>query len=233
MTRTQMHTPWHTASSLVGSGFDRRSSDNGLLSILYGSLERTHHFNWLNAGRTLVDKTYLHLLFQAKALPLNGITHHEVAPPLELFVRANLQPIWSEMAQMSATQKQQKAVELVNLAASTLFGSSHQTQAASWLLFYLCPHLPIFPITQDLHTAINQEYTVTPSDKAYQAIDCYQDYQSAAQDLYSQCQPLSQCELPTADYGTAKEQAIIADILEQSDWWHRHCFLQYLLTLEK
>jgi hypothetical protein len=54
----------------------------------------------------------------------------------------------------------------------------------------------------------------------------------SAQKSYEILQPLSQCALPTASYGNAKEQAIIESILMMSDWWERHYFLHYLLILE-
>lgn len=233
MNQTNLYTDWSTPSSNVGTGFDSRSSTNGLLTIMYGSLERAHHFNWLNAGRTLVDKTYIQLLWQAKELPAIGVTHHDIALKLELFVRANLQPVWPDMAQMTAVQKQTLATQLVNLAASTLFGSSHQVQAASWFLFYLCPQLPIFPITNSLQVAINQKHTVAAPDKPHKADHCYKDYQASSQELYDNSQSLSHCALPVANYGNAKEQTIIKSILVNSDWWSRHCFLQHLMTLEE
>lgn len=232
MNQIDIHTDWYSANTKVGTGFDRRSSNNGLLAIMYGSLERAHHFNWLNAGRTLVDKTYIQLLFQAKQLPVIGVTHHDIALQLELFVRANLQPIWADIDKMNIVKKQEITIRLINIAASTLFGSRHQAQAASWLLFYLCPQLPIFPISDHLHYALIQNNAVTPSDKPYQAIDCYQDYQVSAQALYEKLQPLIYCAQPTASYGNAKEQAIVNSILMNSDWWKRHCFLHYLLILE-
>lgn len=232
MNQTDIHTHWCSASPNVGTGFDSRSSDNGLLTIMYGSLTKAHDFNWLNAGRTLVDKTYLYVLLQAKQLSIGGVTHHDIAPPLELFVRANLQPVWGDLAQMPADEKQALATRLVKLAASTLFGSSEQTQAASWLLFYLCPQLPIFPMTYHLHDALMQNNAVTPSDAPYKGIDCYQDYQRAAQALHEKLQPLIHCQQPKPSYGSAKEQTIVDTALKQSDWWQRHCFLHYLQILE-
>jgi hypothetical protein len=203
---------------------------------MYGSLERASHFGWLNAGRTLVDKTYIHLLWQAKQLPSFGLTHHDIATQLELFVRAQLQPIWHDIEHMSALKKQQLANQLVNLAASTLFGSSHQEEAASWLLFYLCPQLPIFPITNRLRDTVNKNHTVTPSEKPLQAIECYQDYLTCSQHLHEKSQELSHYSLPTplpaVSYGNAKEQAIIKTLLENSDWWSRYCFIHYLLAME-
>ena len=133
---------------------------------------------------------------------------------------------------MNIVKKQKITIRLINIASSTLFGSRHQAQAASWLLFYLCPQLPIFPITDHLHYALIQNNAVTPSDKPYQATDCYQDYQVSAQALYEKLQPLIYCAQPTASYGNAKEQVIVNSILMNSDWWKRHCFLHYLLILE-
>jgi hypothetical protein len=233
MTHMNIFTDWCTASTEVGTGFDSRSSNNGLLTIMYGSLERAHHFNWLNAGRTLVDKTYIQLLWQAKQLPAIGVTHHDIALQLELFIRENLQPIWPDIEQMTAVKKQALATHLVNLAASTLFGSSHQAQAASWFLFYLCPQLPIFPINDSLRDALIQKHTITSSEKLTQAVDCYNGYRVSAQALYEKLLPLSHCTLPTVNYGNVKEQAIIKSILVNSDWWERHCFLHYLLALKE
>ena len=232
MNQIDIQTHWCSANAAVGSGFDSRSSDNGLLLIMYGSVERASHFGWLNAGRTLVDKTYIHLLLQAKQLSGFGVTHHDIAPQLELFVRASLQPIWADIEKMSVITKQELATHLVNLAASTLFGSSHQAQAASWLLFYLCPQLPIFPVTDYLDDALIHNNAVTPTDKPYQGISCYQDYQASAQALYEKLQPLIQCVPPTANYGNEKEQAMVNSILISSDWWKRHYFLHFLQVLE-
>jgi hypothetical protein len=74
-------------------------------------------------------------------LPASGITHHDIAPLLELFVREQLQPIWSELNQLTqndstSAQNQQIAINLISNAANNLFCSSYQEQAASWLLFY-------------------------------------------------------------------------------------------------
>jgi hypothetical protein len=228
MNQNDIYTHWSSASPNVGTGFDSRSSDNGLLTIMYGSLTKAHDFNWLNAGRTLVDKTYLYVLFQAKQLSIGGVTHHDIAPPLELFVRANLQPVWDDLAQMSADEKKALTTHLVKLAASTLFGSNEQTQAASWLLFYLCPQLPIFPMTVHLHDALMQKKAVKSSDAPYQDIDCYQDYQRAAHTLFDKSQPLIHYQQPNPSYGNAKEQAMVDTVLNQSDWWQRYCFLHYL-----
>lgn len=230
MNQTDIHTHWCTASSKVGTGFDSRSSNNGLLTIMYGSLERAHHFNWLNAGRTLVDKTYIHILWQAKQLSSFGLTHHDIATQLELFIRAHLQPRWSEIKHLTPDEADQLAIDLIRLAASKLFGSCYQEEPASWLLYYLCPQLPIFPLSECFQKAITQRYAIkqvcdVPHD--------YEGYHRACQALYNELKPQTDCGYPTASYGNNKEQVMIEHLLRNSDWWSRHCFLHYLQFLEK
>lgn len=232
MTRIDPLTQWSTPCSQVGTGFDIRSSENGLLTMMYGSLERASHFGWLNAGRTLVDKTYIQLLWQAKQLPSFGLTHHDIATQLELFIRAHLQPIWVDIDTITLVKKQKLANSLINIAASTLFGDRHQEQAASWLLFYLCPQLPIFPVTHRLLNAISQSHTLTSIKESHQTVD-YNNNQIATRYLYEKSQPLNHYVLPTASYGNEKEQTIINTMLINSDWWSRYCFLHYLLAMEE
>lgn len=231
MTHINLLTQWSVPCPRAGTGFDIRSSENGLLTIMYGSLERASHFGWLNAGRTLVDKTYIQLLWQVKQLPYFGLTHHDIATQLELFIREHLQPIWADIDKITVIKKQKLASRLINIAASTLFGNRHQEQAASWLLFYLCPQLPIFPIIHHLLNATSQNHTVTYSKKPHQTVNYYNKISSRY--LYEKSQSLNHYILPTVNYGNEKEQTIINTMLINSDWWSRYCFLHYLLSLEK
>jgi len=230
MIHRDIFTSWSTPCSQVGSGFDSRSSENGLLVIMYGSLERASHFGWLNAGRTLVDKTYIHLLWQAKQVPSFGLTHHDIAPQLELFIRAHLQPRWDEMKGLTPNEAEQLAIDLVRLAASDLFGSCYQEEAASWLLYYLCPQLPIFPISACFQKAINQPQAIKHVDDIPQS---YESYYRACQARYNKLPSQTHGDYPTASYGNNQAQVIIEQLLINSDWWSRHCFLNYLQTLEK
>lgn len=218
-------TNWHDPSPLVGSGFDIRSSDNALLAIMYGSLEHAAQFGWLNAGRTLVDKTYIHILWQAKRLPAKGITHHDIAPLLELFVRQHLEPIWPQLTRLGRDNRpnnhaNKTAIELVSNAAATLFGSSYQEQAASWLLFYLCPQLPIFPVTDAVRSAIAAR-TSAP-------IEDYAGYQQMCSKLLHEIKPELKFPIAAAHYGSVKQIAMIDQLLCHSDWWLRHCFTMAL-----
>jgi len=207
---------WSQPSSLVGSGFDIRSSDNALLTILYGSIERAALYDWTNAGRTLVDKTYLHILWQAKKIPNYGLSHHEIAPNVERFVREQLQPIWPQINQLTQDHRCDQAIELstslVTLAAQRLFGSNPQEEAASWLLFYLCPQLPIFPLNPQLLTATNSG-------------DYISHNKACAQLLLTSLPSIAQ---PQVTYGRENEQAMITKLLHQSHWWQRYCLVQQL-----
>jgi len=215
---------WSQPNALVGSGFDIRSSENALLSLFYGSLEHAAQFDWTNGGRTLVDKTYIHILWQAKTLPSIGMSHHDIAPNIERFVRNYLQPQWPQLTQPinsdNASAKAVLAADLVAAAAQQLFGSSYQEQAASWLLFYLCPHLPIYPVYPTLLLA-----TGTHDYRAY-------SYHCSAllTDLTSNITQLAgNIPQPAAHYGSEKEQVLIDNLFGECDWWQRYCLTEQLL----
>lgn len=214
---------WATPSPLVGSGHDARSSENGLLSIMYGSLERASRFDWLNAGRTLVDKTYINILLQAAELDANGVTTTELASRLDAFVRAELEPLWAEFEGLEHDPKHQLAVELVDKCAATVLGSGHQPEAASWLLYYLCPQLPVFP----MHAALKAELAA----KQDLTVDSdYADFHAACRRQFARALPHIHSPAPAALYGDKRELEIINQILRGSDWWQRRCFLQHLIT---
>ena len=221
---TLMHHNWSQPNALVGSGFDIRSSENALLTLFYGSLERAAQFEWTNAGRTLVDKTYLHILWQAKTLPSVGMSHHDIAPNIELFVREYLQPQWPQLTQPinfdNASAKAVLAAELVAAAAQQLFGSSYQEQAASWLLIYLCPNLPIYPVCPTFLTA-----TSTHNYQAHNS-HCSALLTASTGNIMQHSSNITQ---PAASYGSAKEQALIDKLLSESDWWQRYCLTEQLL----
>ncbi|MEH6576825.1 MAG: hypothetical protein V7731_07065 [Amphritea sp.] len=215
---------WTSPSPRVGSGHDARSSENGLLAIMYASLEIASRYDWLNAGRTLVDKTYINILWQAAELPAIGVTTHNIASDLDAFVRNHLQPLWAEVEHLSHEEKHQLAISLVEQSADSVFGSSYQEKAASWLLYYLCPQLPIFPLSEQLHN------TVTPeSDDATQPLS-YANFHQACRQQFSRLLPHIHSATPTAEYGNEREIEVINQLLRSSDWWQRRCFINHLMT---
>lgn len=215
---------WAQPSPQVGSGHDARSNTNGLLAIFYGSLERAAYFGWLNAGRTLVDKTYLSILWQAAELPATGYEFTKMASDLDAFVRAELEPRWQEFEQLSHDEKHLLTTNLIEHAAAEVFGSGYQEQCASWVLFYLCPQLPIFPISDDLkQTAAKRLHLAEP------AAD-YADYHEQCRQLYTRMLPNIHTTTPNASYGSERDRNNINQILRGSDWWQRYCFINQLQT---
>lgn len=200
---------WHNPNPRVGGGFDGRSSDSGLLVTLYGSLEKASRYHWLNAGRTLVDKTYLGLLLQAKDINIVGVTQHDMSPVVELFVRQQLIPIWNELNQpISEERANLLAVNLVEIAANDLFGSEVNERAASWLLFYLCPQLPIFPMTHSVSS-----------------IEHYKQHHQQSSTQYVMRKLALTPEELDACYGGYKEHRLIEHVLLNSNWWQRYWFI--------
>jgi hypothetical protein len=214
---------WSQPSSLVGSGSDARSSSNGLLNIFYGSLEHAARYQWLNAGRTLVDKTYLSILWQAAGLSNDGYDFTKMASNLDAFVRAELEPRWHELELLSHDEKHLLAIKLIEQAAAEIFGSGYHEESAAWLLFYLCPQLPVFPFNEDLRNNLSTRLHLE------QPAGDYAEYHQQCRQLYCRMLPNIHDTAAIADYGNEQERNNINQILRGSDWWQRYCFTKQLV----
>lgn len=209
---------WQEANPNVGGGYDSRSSENGLLSIFYGSLDKASQFEWLNAGRTLVDKTYINILWQATGLSLQGKSPQELASNLDQFIRMSIAPIWDEIDDMTNDQLNELAIQLVSKGAEEIFGASERIKEASILLFYLCPQLPVFPMTDGLMAQIGSSEEMRD----------YSQIQQTAKDYFIRQIPHIYQEPLPATYGNDKEKRSIDLIIKSSNWWQRRCLLWML-----
>ncbi|RRC99344.1 hypothetical protein [Amphritea balenae] len=216
------HQQWNLPSSLVGGGHDARSSTNGLLTIFYGNLERAAQFGWLNAGRTLVDKTYLSILWQAAELNANGYDFTKMASNLDAFVRAELEPRWLEFEQLSHDEKHLLTIDLIEQAAAEIFGSGYHEQSAAWLIFFLCPQLPVFPITADL------QHKVSKRLHCEQPAEDYAGYHQQCRQLFCRMLPHIHDSTLKATYGSERDRNNVNQVLRGSDWWQRYCFIEQL-----
>lgn len=222
-TSTLQHSGWNTPSPLVGSGHDARSSENGLLAIMYGSLEYASRFEWLNAGRTLVDKTYINILWQAADLPFNGVDRTRMASNLDAFIRAHLQPLWHEFEHLTHDEKHQLTIDLITRAANDIFGTDYQEEAASWLLYYLCPQLPVFPMSDTLINAVADAHGKS-------VLNGYAGYHQVCRQQFSHLLPHIHSSAPAAEYGTPREVEVIDQMLRGCDWWQRRCLVHHILN---
>lgn len=213
---------WSRPSALVGSGNDNRSSHNGLLTIFYSSLERAAHYGWLNAGRTLIDKTYINILWQAASLPSIGVEPTKIASNLDAFIRSELEPVWQEFEHLNHDEKHHLSIRMIEQAAAEIFGSGYQEQCASWLLFYLCPQLPIFPISDELVQTVAERLHLSEPTTDYAG------YHAQCRQLYSRMLPNIHTTTPVASYGSEQDRHNIDQILRGSDCWQRHCFISQL-----
>ena len=59
---------WQAPFPGFTSGQDPRTSDNALLVLTYGGLDQAARHAWLNAGRRLIDKTYVEILRHVQGL---------------------------------------------------------------------------------------------------------------------------------------------------------------------
>jgi hypothetical protein len=190
---------WQQPHPAFASGNDARSSENALLLQLYGSLVKAAGCGWQNAGRTLVDKTYLRILKDCSGLDFQGLSVDELAARLDGFIRQELAPRWGQIAESRGAEGLPLATELFDACSLALFASAQVHRATRQLLFYLCPQLPLLPC---------------PSDSQQSSDEQLQAYQT----LLPQLPVLPR---PQQFAGDAQQQALIRQLIEGSDWWRR------------
>ena len=190
---------WQQPHPAFASGMDVRSSENALLLQFYGSLVKAAGCGWQNAGRTLVDKTYLRILKDCSGLDFQGLSVDELAARLDGFIRQELAPRWAKITESRGAEGLPLATELLDACSLALFASERVHTATRQLLFYLCPQLPLLPCPNDPRQSIDEQL---------------QTYQI----LLSQLPVLPR---PQQFAGDAQQQALIRQLIEGSDWWRR------------
>ncbi|MGB5773457.1 MAG: hypothetical protein WBP89_02180, partial [Sedimenticolaceae bacterium] len=169
---------WQGPWSGFTSGRDPRSSDNALLVLMYGGLIHAARHEWLNAGRRLIDKTYIDILWHVQHLTtLRTCRPEQIAAALDNFIRDQIEPVWDGLADLNATDQAELASRWVADMAQQCFGSLHSQPAASRLLFFLCPMLPLFNLSRG-HLLALQRLGHTAQGEGYHA------YAAAAEHAY-------------------------------------------------
>ncbi|WP_156948453.1 hypothetical protein [Marinobacterium jannaschii] len=203
---------WQQPHPDFASGHDMRSSENGLLNLFYGSLEHAARYQWLNAGRTLVDKTYLRILWSSCDMAPVATTYDQLASNLDSFIRDRISAHWEQLDELDHDQRHQLAIELVEQAAIAVFPGNPNWRAASMLLFFLCPQLPVFAWHHELQSP--QSDSQEPAGYAGYHAYCRQ---RLAQKLPHSATP------PAAVQGDERQCKLIDRLLSRGDWWQRRC----------
>jgi hypothetical protein len=215
---------WDRPFPGFASGHDRRTSDQGLLTLTYGGLAHAARYQWLNAGRRLIDKTYVDMLMQVQGLSdLRSVRPEQIAAALDRFIVDLVQPVWADLAQLSEAERLETAISWVEYLAGNGFGSIYVEHAASRLLFFLCPMLPVFNLGQDRLLALNAEGH-PPERPDYRAFA-----QAAAAAYRAHLPQLATLPPPVPSVADPQQNGLIADLLVHSDWWSRRVFDAYLL----
>ncbi len=216
---------WNQPHPAFASGTDMRSSDQRLLELLYGGIERASRYQWLNGGRTLIDKTYLAIFWSAHALPTPYIGFEKLASNLDRFIRVELADRWDELAELDHEDRHQLTIELVNAASEQLFGSQADVVCASQLLLFLCPQLPVFGYNEANYQALKQRRPgrLHPTDQQPLSQGSYAQYHQAYRKLLAYHLPtLAARPLPTTPSATGS----LGILLAQTDWWARRLLIQ-------
>ena len=154
---------WRLPNPHFSHGQDSRSSDRGLLFGLYGGLVRAANHDWQNAGRVLVDRTDIRILFDSYQLPLPVRPLDQGCRALDLFVRESIFPLWQSTRDRSDgfpglifcgddwsgdnLSENDSAIisDWVSFVAEEVFGDVEYHYHAEVLLFFLCPGLFVLP----------------------------------------------------------------------------------------
>lgn len=209
---------WTLPHPQFSSGKDLRSSDQGIFELFYGAMEQAARYEWQNGGRTLVDKTYLAILWATQELETPCIGFERLASNLDQFIRHNIVERWEELSELDHEARHQLAIEWVQAASGQLFGSQRNDSQATSILMFLCPQLPIF-LYSDNHRQSVQ--ALLPQ----QPIDSYADYHQACRQLLALNLPFI-CAAPTPT--TAANQPNLCSLLSQTDWWPRRLLAQQI-----
>ncbi|MEH6652051.1 MAG: hypothetical protein V7707_18670 [Motiliproteus sp.] len=220
-TNAELIRRWTLPHPNFSSGQDPRSSEQSLLELFYGGIENAARYQWQNAGRTLIDKTYLSILWTALELDKPTIGFENLAANLDSFIRRELTERWSEFDELDHEAHHQLAVTLVTDASQQLFGSQSNEGHASNILFFLCPQLPIFPYSEQHRSAVQ---TLLAESAIDISIDGYSDYHQACRQLLARTLPFL-CSAAAPRSATADINAV----LRQTDWWQRHLLGQQIV----
>ena len=214
---------WEAPFPGFTSGGDPRSSDNALLVLTYGGLEHAARHDWLNAGRRLIDKTYIDILWHVQQLTdMRACNAERIAAALDDFIRTQIAPKWASFGTLPTKDKGRLATNWVEHLAANAFGSLQSEPAASRLLFYLCPMLPVFNFSRGHLIAL--EHLGFPISEPR-----YRTFATTAEHVYRELSTtLNTTTYPTPYFGDTEQHQLVRNLLDHSEWWPRRVFDQLL-----
>ena len=195
-----------------------------MLVLTYGGLVHAAQHEWLNAGRRLIDKTYIDILWHVQHLTaLRTCRPEQIAAALDNFIRDRIAPLWDGLADRDASHKAELAGRWVAEMAQQCCGSLHSEPAASRLLFFLCPMLPLYNFSRGHRVAL--ELLGHPV-----LGDGYHAYAATADRAYREMsEALHTLPRPAPLFGDPAQRRLIQQMLDDGDWWQRRVFDALLL----
>ena len=193
------------------------------MAILYGGLEHAARYDWLNAGRRLIDKTYIDMLCHVQDLTdLRGIRAERIAADLDHFITDVVRPGWAGLPHLARDERLETAIAWVEQMAARCFGSVYNEAAASRLMFYLFPMLPVFNLSRGHRMALDS-VGHRPEGQGYRAFAqaAWPAYRALLAELLATAPPSPSVPDP-------RQGALLEGVLEQTDWWTRRVFDEYL-----
>jgi hypothetical protein len=217
---------WNQPFPGFASGHDKRTSDQGLLTLLYGGLEHAARYDWQNAGRRLIDKTYVDMLWHVQSLTsLRSVRAEQIAAALDPFITDTVRPVWTDLPKLSHEQRLETSIVWTEHMAGHCFGSVNSDLAASRLMFFLFPMLPVFNLSRG-HAMALEKVGHRPAHENYRALV------QATEFAYGEHLPmLADLSRPHVSSSDSDQNVLIKKLLTETDWWTRRVFDEYLRGL--
>ena len=193
------------------------------MTLLYGGLEHAANYNWLNAGRRLIDKTYIDMLWHVQGLTdLRSVRPEQIAAALDPFIIDVIRPAWLDLPHLTDSERLEISISWVEQMAGRCFGSVYSEAASSRLLFFLAPMLPVFNQSRGHHMALDK-IGHRPCNHGHRA------FAQAAWSAYQEFLPsLADLPPPAPAATDPQHRMLISNLLSRTDWWARRVFDHWL-----
>jgi len=218
---------WKTPFPGFTSGHDLRTSTNALLVEFFGNLINASEHEWQNAGRRIIDKTFISMMMHVHSLSaIKSVTPERISASLDNFLQKEVAKHWKEISRnqfsnRDLTLKWRKQLSI------TLIGSNPADSFTSYLMFYMLPSFPVIPVSQGSLIALGISLDTPISlihEIVYENFDHFKARYANSDKLRVPPEPI---------FGTDREISMINELLLNTDWWQRNIFHHYLIERKK
>jgi hypothetical protein len=214
---------WKTSFPGFTSGHDLRTSTNALLVEFFGNVKNASEHEWQNAGRRIIDKTFISMMMHVHSLTaIKSVTPERISASLDNFLQKEVAKYWREISLNQFTNLD-LALNWHKQLSITVIGSNPADSFTSYLMFYMLPSFPVIPISKGSLISLDIPLD-TPISLIHEMVyKNFDDFKARYANSEKLCAP------PEPIFGTDREMSMINELLLNTDWWQRNLFHHYLI----